>query len=128
MNYNANANFSVPNKPSYIHAYKICGHLLLHFWFWHFQEWYFQKCNFQIFSEITWDHFDFFGENFILTLSRMTLSKMTLLKGYEKIDIKHPHYHLNLTCDISEDYYSFLLFSRMCTINAQHNFSLLSLF
>ena len=49
---------------------------------------HFQKCHFQIFSEmIIWIILTLLEKILILALSRMTLSKMTLLKVYEKIDI-----------------------------------------
>ena len=56
-------------------------YLLLHFGFWHFKEWHFQKCHFQIFSEMTLGIIlQLWEELLIFTLSRMTLSNLTLLK------------------------------------------------
>ena len=72
---------------SLIHTYMLMYiayedvYLLLHFRFWHFQEWYFQKCHFQLFSEIIiWIILTLLEKILILTLSRMTLYKVTHLK------------------------------------------------
>ena len=53
----------------------------------------FQKCHFHIFSEmIIWIILTLLEKILILTLSRMALLKITLLKVYEQND-RHPQYH-----------------------------------
>ena len=81
MNCNANANFSVPNKPSLGIG---SGHLLLHFCFDFdtFKNDTFKSVIFRyVFSEMTIETILTLLEKILI----LTLSKMTLLKVYEEM-------------------------------------------